>query len=59
MTTGWASFFAEARRAVRAWLEWSNNERPHQSLGYLSPHEYRAKGQPPVSDPPNQGLRAA
>ena len=23
VTTGWASFFAEARRAVRAWLEWS------------------------------------
>ena len=24
---------AEARRAVRAWLEWYNHERPHQALG--------------------------
>lgn len=53
------SSFAEACRAVRAWLEWYNSERPHQALGYLSPHEYRAKEKPPASDPPNQSLRAA
>ena len=50
---------AEARRAVRIWLEWHHSERPHQALGYLSPHEYRAKEKPPSSDPPNQRLRAA
>ena len=58
----WVQHFtsvAEARRAVRTWLEWYNHERPHQALGYLSPHEYRAKEQPPASDPPNQCLRAA
>ena len=51
--------FAEARRAVKAWLDWYNRERPHQALSYLSPHEYRAKEKPPSSDPPNQRLRAA
>lgn len=52
--------FAEARRAVRAWLAWYNSERPHQALGYLNPQEYRAKEKPPASDPPpNQRLRAA
>jgi putative transposase len=51
--------FAEARRAVRNWLEWYNRERPHQALAYLSPQEYRAKQQPPASDPPVQSLRAA
>lgn len=51
--------FEEARRAVKAWLEWYNSERPHQALGYLSPHEYRAKEKRPVSDPPSQCLRAA
>lgn len=50
--------FEEARRAVKAWLEWYNRERPHQVLGYLSPHAYRAKEQPPVSNPPSQCLRA-
>lgn len=51
--------FEEAQRAVKAWLEWYNRERPHQALGYLSPHEYRAKEQLPASDPPNQSVRAA
>ena len=49
----------QALRAVRAWLEWYNHERPHQALGYLSPHEYRAKEQPPVCLPSNQSLCAA
>jgi putative transposase len=35
--------FKEARRTVKAWLEWYNSERSHQALSYLSPHEYRAK----------------
>lgn len=51
--------FEEARRVVKAWLEWYNSERPHQALGYVSPHEYRAKEKPPASDPPSQSLRAA
>jgi putative transposase len=34
--------FAEARRAVRRWIGWYNDARPHQALGYLSPRQYRA-----------------
>jgi len=35
--------FEEARRAVKAWIEWYNERRPHQSLGYLSPVQYRVQ----------------
>ena len=35
--------FTEARRAIREWICWYNEERPHQSLEYLSPAEYRAR----------------
>lgn len=35
--------YAEARRAITRWIEWYNAERPHQSLGYVSPREYREK----------------
>jgi putative transposase len=34
--------FVEARRAVRRWIGWYNDRRPHQALGYLSPRQYRA-----------------
>jgi transposase InsO family protein len=34
--------FVEARRAVRRWIDWYNDQRPHQALGYLSPRQYRA-----------------
>lgn len=35
--------FEHARREIRDWLRWYNEERPHQSLGYLSAAEYRAR----------------
>lgn len=45
--------FEEARTAIREWITWyaeeslrailSNEGRPHQSLGYLSPAQYRQK----------------
>jgi len=35
--------FKEVRRAIRDWIRWYNEGRPHQSLGYLSPAEYRAQ----------------
>jgi putative transposase len=34
--------FAEAKVAIRQWIEWYTVGRPHQSLGYKSPREYRA-----------------
>jgi putative transposase len=35
--------FVEARSATSRWIRWHNERRPHQALGYLSPHEYRAQ----------------
>ena len=37
--------FAEARQAINRWIEHYNEERPHQSLGYLSPRQYRERQQ--------------
>jgi len=42
----WQHMFAdfnEGRRAIRDWIRWYNEERPHQSLGYMSPTEYRTR----------------
>jgi hypothetical protein len=33
--------FTEARIAITKWIEWYNVARPHQSLGYRSPHQFR------------------
>jgi len=35
--------YAEARTAIGRWISWYNERRPHQALGYLSPHQYRAQ----------------
>lgn len=35
--------FEEARRTITTWIRYYNEERPHQSLGYLSPAQYRAQ----------------
>lgn len=33
--------FEQARRAIREWIAWYNEGRPHQALGYKSPAQYR------------------
>jgi hypothetical protein len=38
---GFASF-SEARTSITHWIEWYNVERPHQTLGYRSPRQFRA-----------------
>lgn len=35
--------FTEARRAIRTWIQWYNDARPHQALGYRSPKQFRAQ----------------
>jgi putative transposase len=35
--------FVEARVAIGEWIRWYNERRPHQALGYLSPHQYRTQ----------------
>ncbi len=33
--------FAEARTRIGEWIDWYNEGRPHQALGYLSPAHFR------------------
>ena len=33
--------FDEARGAIKTWMRWYNEDRPHQALQYRSPHQYR------------------
>ena len=35
--------FDEAKTAIRDWIHVYNTERPHQSLNYLSPDQFRAQ----------------
>jgi putative transposase len=41
--------FAEASRAIREWIRFYNEERPHQALGYQSPSQFRAQQLPCVA----------
>ena len=41
--------YLQAKRAIAQWIEWYNTGRPHQSLGYRSPQEYRAQVLSPVA----------
>ena len=40
LNTNWFVNLWEARRRIRLWREEYNNQRPHSSLGYLTPHEF-------------------
>lgn len=33
--------FDEAKKTVTAWVNWYNQERPHQSLGFRAPYEFQ------------------
>jgi putative transposase len=35
--------FDHARRVIGHWMQWYNQDRPHQALGYRSPIQYRAQ----------------
>ena len=35
--------FKQAKRIIQRWIDWYNQERPHQALGYLSPAQFRAQ----------------
>lgn len=37
--------FEEAKETLSTWIEFYNNQRPHQALGYQSPAERRAQHQ--------------
>lgn len=37
--------FTEARTAITAWINWYNEARPHQALGYRSPKQFQQQHQ--------------
>jgi putative transposase len=43
LRVSWFQNLFEARRQIAAWRKEYNEERPHSSLGYLTPHEYAAE----------------
>ena len=40
LNANWFTTMADARQKIETWREDYNNERPHSSLGYLSPREF-------------------
>ncbi len=51
--------FGEARQAIQRWIAWYNADRPHQALGYQSPHQYARLHSAGLPDPPDPCLCAA
>lgn len=43
LNANWFLTLADARAKIEAWRKEYNSERPHSSLGYLSPEEYAAR----------------
>jgi transposase InsO family protein len=41
--------FQTTKATVTRWIQLYNEARPHQSMGYLSPREYRQKHVPKVA----------
>ena len=41
--------FAEAQRAIATWIQWYNEDRPHQALQYRSPRRYRREQEAKVA----------
>ena len=41
----WFSSVKEAQAVIENWREFYNTERPHSSLGYLTPSEFKSKTQ--------------
>jgi len=43
LNVSWFQNLFDARRKIAAWRREYNEERPHSSLGYLTPHEFAAR----------------
>ena len=41
--------FDDANRAIRRWVQWYNEKRPHQALRYRSPRQFRGEQQAQVA----------
>ena len=42
LNSHWFLDLGDARRKIRAWVKDYNEQRPHSSLGYLTPNEFAA-----------------
>jgi len=51
LSTEWFRSREEARTVIEDWRRHFNNDRPHSSLGYLSPSEFKSSLQKKVSAP--------
>ena len=49
LNTNWFKNLFDARRKLAAWQQEYNSERPHSSLGYLTPAAFAAKAASPSS----------
>jgi len=51
LNANWFLTLADARAKIEAWRREYNRERPHSSLGYLSPEEFAARQMPRGGSP--------
>jgi putative transposase len=49
LNANWFESLGQAKRRIETWREEYNRERPHSSLGYLTPLEFAARGAPLLS----------
>jgi len=49
LNANWFQSIGHAKQQIERWREEYNRERPHSSLGYLTPAEFAARGAPLLS----------
>ena len=49
LNANWFQSIGQAKEKIENWREECNRERPHSSLGYLTPLEFAARGAPLLS----------
>ena len=49
LNANWFQTLGQAKQRIESWREEYNRERPHSSLGYLTPAEFAARGAPLLS----------
>jgi len=55
LSVEWFRTRREAQVIIEAWRQHYNAVRPHSSLGYLTPHEFK-RHDPPIHDHPNRAI---
>jgi putative transposase len=55
LSVEWLRTRREAQGIIEAWCQHENTVRPHFSLGYLTPHEFK-RDHPSIHDRPNRAI---